>query len=51
MTKFGFGCRLYDLKYFEVGFFFFYLEFILNLRVALQKFVEKHQFLCNFIIF
>ena len=44
MAKSGFGRRFHDLKYFEVGFFFIFLEFIINLRAPLQKFVEKHQF-------
>ena len=44
MPKFGFGCRFYHLKYFEVGIFFIFLEFIINLRATMQKFVENHQF-------
>ena len=44
MAKFGFGRRFHDIKYFEVGFIFMFLEFIINLRATLQKFVEKHQF-------
>ena len=44
MAKYGFGRRFHDLKYFEVGFFFIFLEFIINLRATLQNFVEKYQF-------
>jgi hypothetical protein len=43
MAKYGFGHKFYDLKYFEVGFFFIFLVFIIKLRVALQKYVENHQ--------
>ena len=35
MAKFGFGCRIMTSKYFEVGFFFIFLEFNINLRVTL----------------
>ena len=44
MAKSSFECRFHDLKYFKVGYFFMFLEFTLNLRASLQKFVEKHQF-------
>jgi hypothetical protein len=40
MSYSGFGHRFHDL---EVGFVFnIYLEFIINLRAPLQKYVEKH---------
>ena len=42
MAKYGFEHRFCDLKYFEVGFFFIFLVFIINLSVALQKFVTNH---------
>ena len=44
MANSCFGCRFHDLEYFEVGIIFIFLEFIINLRAPLQKFVEKHQF-------
>ena len=47
MAKYGFGRKFHDLKYFEVGFFFVFLEFTRSLRVSLQKFVEK-LIQCNF---
>ena len=42
MAKTSFKRRFHDLKYFDVGFYFIYLEFIINLRSSLQKFVEKN---------
>ena len=45
MVNYCFGRRFHDLKYFEVGIFFFmFLEFIINLKVPLWYFLEKHQF-------
>ena len=41
MAKFGFGRRFYDLKCFEVGNFFIFLGFIINLRAPLRKNVDK----------
>ena len=50
MAKSGVGCRFRDLEYFEVGFIYLFtyilfslifLEFIINWRATLQKFVEK----------
>ena len=42
MAKYGFGRRFHELKYFKVTFnFFIFLEFIINLRASLQKFVEN----------
>ena len=41
MTKFSFERRLHNLKYFEVGFSFIYLEFIIWLRAKSQDFVEN----------
>ena len=38
MAKYDFGSRFHDLKYFEVGKFLI-LEFFINLRAPLQKFV------------
>jgi hypothetical protein len=32
MAKYGFEHRFHDLKYFEHGFFFLFLKFIMNLR-------------------
>ena len=32
MAKYGFGRKFHDLKYFEVGDFFIFLEFLINLR-------------------
>ena len=43
MVNFGFEHRFHDLKYFEVGFFFISLEFIINLRTSLQKFAKTHR--------
>ena len=41
IAKSRFRLRFHDLKYFEVGFFsFIFLEFIIELRTPLQKFVE-----------
>ena len=40
----------HDLKYFEVGFFSIFLEFVIDLRASLHKLVEKHQS-CNFMKF
>jgi hypothetical protein len=38
MAKFGFGHRFHDLKYFEVGLFFFiFPHFIINLRAPTTK--------------
>ena len=37
MTNFDFGRRFHDLKYFEVGTFFMFIEFIINLRAPIQK--------------
>ena len=34
--------RIYDLNYFEVGFFFMILEFITYLTTLSQNFVENH---------
>ena len=50
MAKSHFMDRFHDLKYFEVGFYFFiFLQFIINLRALSQKkIVEKHQ--CNAIL-
>ena len=51
MANSSFERKLHDLKYFEVGFFFFiFLEFIVNLRAQLQKVLEKHQFMFKFIM-
>ena len=44
MINFGLRRRFHDLKYFEVGLFPMFLEFIMNLRTLLQNFVGKHQF-------
>ena len=41
VDKFGFGLGIHDLKYFEVGIFLIFLEFIINLRAP---FIEKHHF-------
>ena len=35
MANSGFGCRFHDLAYFEVGRFFVFLEFFINLRASL----------------
>jgi hypothetical protein len=36
--------RFHDLKYFEVGFFFFIsLDFTRNFKTSLQKFAKTHQ--------
>ena len=44
MSKSHFGRRFHDLKYFEVGIFsYIFLEFTINLRPSLQKFVERYQ--------
>ena len=39
MAKSGFRHRFHDLKYFEAGFFFMFIEIIINLRAAFQKFI------------
>ena len=46
MVEFGFGCKFHDLKYFEVGNYFFilFLEFIICLRSSSQNLGENHQF-------
>ena len=50
MVESGFECKFYDLKYFEVSFFFFHiLEFTMKLRASLEFFVENHQ--VNIILF
>jgi hypothetical protein len=41
MGKYGFGCRFHDLEYFEVGNIFIFLEFIINLKLALNVFFKK----------
>ena len=46
MIEFGFGPRVHDLNYFEVGYSII-LEFIIHLRASSQNYV----ILCNFIIF
>ena len=43
MGKCGFGHRFHDLKYFEVGIFLIFLDFV-NLRALLKNFLEKNQF-------
>ena len=48
MAKFGFRCRFHDLKYFEVGFFFIFVEFITNLRAPLQILNRKNK--CDVIL-
>ena len=40
MAKYGFGCSFHDLKYFEVGILFIFLEFVINLRAPIPKFVD-----------
>lgn len=47
MAKFGFRHRFHDFKYFDVRFYFINLEFVINLRSSLQKFVENNQFNIN----
>ena len=44
MVELGFGCRFHDLKYFKVGIFFMFLEFIIYFRASSQIFVKYHQF-------
>ena len=44
MANSSFGHRFHDLKYFEVGFFSIFLEFIINLRENSQRFFERNQF-------
>ena len=34
MVEFGFGRRFHDFKYFKVGFFFMFYEFIIYLRAS-----------------
>ena len=51
LIEFGFECRFHDLNYFEVGFFFMFLEFIFYLRASSQKLHKKTQTLCNFILY
>lgn len=44
MVKYGYGCKFHDLKYFEVGFLFTFLAFVINLRAPIQFFfVKKYQ--------
>ena len=47
IANFGFGRKSQDLKYFEVGFFSIFLEFILNSRTPLQRCIEKNQYNIN----
>ena len=42
MAKFGFGCRFYERKYFEVEIFNTFLQFIIRSRALFQEFVEKN---------
>ena len=51
MIESGFGSRFHDLNYFEVGIFFYSLEFIIYLRAPSQNFVENHQINVIFSIF
>ena len=44
MSKFDFGSRFHDLKYFEVGFFFKFLEFLINSGEPLQRCAGNYQF-------
>ena len=41
MANFGFGRRMHDLKYFEVGFFSIFLDFVINLRAPLYICLEE----------
>ena len=43
MAEFGFGRRSHDLDYYEIGFFFIFLEFVMYLRASSQNLVENHQ--------
>ena len=51
MSKVGFRCRIHDLKHFEVGFFFIFLDFATNMKAPSQKFVGKKFNLMQFIMF
>ena len=51
MAKFDFGHRFHDLKYFGVGFFIIFLEFIIKLRAPLQKELENNKLNVIFIMF
>jgi hypothetical protein len=45
VAKYGVECRLHDLKYFEAGFIFIFLEFIINLRAHYKSFEENIDFM------
>ena len=44
MIEYDFERKFEDLKYFEVGFFLVFLEFILYLRSSSPIFLEHRQF-------
>jgi hypothetical protein len=41
MAKYGFERRFHDFKYFEHGFLFTFLNFMMNLRAPCKKVVEN----------
>ena len=51
MVEFRFEHIFHDLNYFELEFFFLFLEFIIYLRASSQNFVENHQLNVNLSIF
>jgi len=44
MAKFGFGHKFHDLNILMLKFSFIFLEFVMNLRVSLQKVVKRNKF-------
>ena len=51
MARFGCGCEFHDLHYFELDFFFMFLEFLMHLRLSSNICIKNYQLNINFFIF
>jgi hypothetical protein len=51
MAKYGFERKFHALKYFEHGFFFTFLKFMMNLKAPCKKRCRKSLIYCTFSLF